>query len=711
MVNIEDLISFHQVLVNNLSNNITLHNYSNDKIINDTAFILHIRLILLNLYDLTYEEGNIGLKMEKITRIYSENQNSNIKWTKFPAQDLFVKNISKNDILNNINSKFMSNIIKNRNLEIKKFFSNKEIIQTIIHFDELLNEYILFFRNKSQGTVYTPSIVTDFMVKKLFDDNLQLFLKNEESNIHFDNEKFKNFNIELILSNLKDIKILDIAVGSGNFVLSIIDYFENLISKYSDKNSINIIIQELLSKIVVIDIDLITLEVFYIRLYLRILIFSLKQSNEDQKYNYDIDLEVIHGNTLLELRNRKFDFIIGNPPYFPIRNLNSITKREYSKLFESYHANGDIYYLFIEKSLKLIKNKNSIVSLIIPRYFSKAPTAKKLNKILETYRIKNVWEFLNKPFKESIYPIIMNIKERERNSPNGEEIITKLLIRKENSLIEENFKQNNVKQLNKDNMVLIRENLLINISRNSENKFLKLNDICQVSKGVQTGKDKIFVVNEEIINKFCLENNFLRPWLKGRMIKAYNITTTEKLFVIHSTQFNATKIKTAKNVMRYLVQFKNDLLSRSRVMDDLWFTWRKGDERSTINWKFPKIITPYKSSRNNFALDTEYHYFSQDIVTIIPKKEYQIFTNYLLALLNSEIVFELIRSEFKELKQDYYEFYPNQLLKIPIILPDKDENLLISEKVNEILKFKKENKSINGVEKEINEILINIYIK
>ena len=71
------------------------------------------------------------------------------------------------------------------------------------------------------------------MVRKVLDEFLMLNQVNITNNNSGDNEIVGKINIHSLLSKLKEIKIIDIAVGSGNFIFSIIDYFDKLIIDYS----------------------------------------------------------------------------------------------------------------------------------------------------------------------------------------------------------------------------------------------------------------------------------------------------------------------------------------------------------------------------------------------------------------------------------------------------------------------------------------------
>ena len=76
-----------------------------------------------------------------------------------------------------------------------------------------------------------------------------------------------------------------------------------------------------------------------------------------------------------EFSNRKFDAIIGNPPYIRVQNMVQYSREEYdfyksnfSPYVTAQTDTLDKYYLFIEKGLALLGN-GGILSYIVPHKF------------------------------------------------------------------------------------------------------------------------------------------------------------------------------------------------------------------------------------------------------------------------------------------------------------------------------------------------------
>ena len=112
--------------------------------------------------------------------------------------------------------------------------------------------------------------------------------------------------------------------------------------------------------------------------------------------------------------NKKFDLIIGNPPYFIIKK-NMVDKSYY----EYFEGRPNIFILFIIKSLKLL-NKNGILSFVLPKNFLNCLYYDKTRKyIYNDFNILNIIECNDNYIEtqqETIILIIQNKKNIENNN-------------------------------------------------------------------------------------------------------------------------------------------------------------------------------------------------------------------------------------------------------------------------------------------------------
>ena len=86
-----------------------------------------------------------------------------------------------------------------------------------------------------------------------------------------------------------------------------------------------------------------------------------------------------------------------------------------------------------------------------------------------------------------------------------------------------------------------------------------------------------------------------------------------------------------------------------------------------------KIMYPYKSSNNKFAIDDNNNFSSADVYSFYLKNEYEkLFSyEYLVGILNSKIYDKYFKMIGKCMGNKIYDYYPNKVMKLKIF---KDEN-------------------------------------
>lgn len=270
---------------------------------------------------------------------------------------------------------------------------------------------------------------------------------------HMINKTLKNLCSGKTPDEIKQLKVVDIACGSGifleeayNFLLQYcVEWYQIHQPEYlieisggrkklplEDKKSI------LLSCIYGIDIDIHAVEVAKFSLLIKLIEDETAPSVESSNPILpNLDSNIVYGNSLIS--NQKisegflnvkelteivpfdwqainngslFDAIIGNPPYVNTEDMHSLLPDKefalYKKNYQTSYKQFDKYFLFVERALQKVKD-NGYVCYIIPNKFYKIGAGKKLRKLIASgkylvrlYNFGDAQLFLDKTIYSSI---------------------------------------------------------------------------------------------------------------------------------------------------------------------------------------------------------------------------------------------------------------------------------------------------------------------
>jgi len=323
------------------------------------------------------------------------------------------------------------------------------------------------YRNKL-GSYYTPAELANSVTKKTIDTFFEL---------NFGIEKLSSAKVlnDSLLNEIASISFADFSCGGGNFLIEVLNYFETVANNLdlNDERKVQLLIS-VAKNISAFDVDCLALEVAALNLLLRI-----GQPN----FYKELSENFVHGNFLLQTdfaideskkvdvfasgfifheilsvsksKIRKYDVILGNPPWEKIRfeekkfyalyspsisnnhfkasrtneigetNQSNIYLAEFSKHFQleiekaksdikkdsvfGLSNNGELntYALFSDAAVKL-KTKRGIVGLVLKSAIVTSQVNQKLFRYLTKGKfVVAIYDFINRKK-------IFNIDSRER---------------------------------------------------------------------------------------------------------------------------------------------------------------------------------------------------------------------------------------------------------------------------------------------------------
>ncbi len=407
---------------------------------------------------------------------------------------------------------------------------------------------------------------------------------------------------------------------------------------------------------------------------------------------------------------QEFDLIVGNPPYIALTDLPTTTRKmlhvEYPII---YTGNNDLSYFFIYRAISALRADNGILSFILPKYLLHSVYATKIREfILQSSGIIQIYDLaMFSIFKKAnIKNIILFLKKGSFSSNQSfayhkyHKGIDKV-IRETKRIYQSDLRPEKWKLLDPQTLKLLNHIKLVS--------NMKLNDVSNISKGIETGCDQVFAPKDQYYFSQVLkiDLNHIRSWIKGKDIKRFFVEETGRE-VLFAPSYREHEIKENNKVMNYLEQNKALLLNRSRVLE--FYLWRSGDERKTMEWSSLKIVSPYKASLNTFAIDWRGNLSSKDVVWIIPKQKFsrKDFLLFLVAILNSEVLTYYALNSIKDLG-GLFEYYPKQIQNFPLIVPDpaKPEYKSIVEVASKLTD--KNASKRKDLEVQLNELIFGLY--
>jgi len=334
------------------------------------------------------------------------------------------------------------------------------------------------------------------------------------------------------------------------------------------------------------------------------------------------------------LKNGGFDILIGNPPYIRNRELK-IAEKKVLNTYKSADGQYDIYQLFFERSISLIKNK-AYLGFITSNKYAIASYGKKLRKlILDNNKIVSILDVSNiDVFKEvSTYPYVIILKKESNEDLRNKNLIKISKIESEDDIKTETNKHINQRIFleNKDNLFNIRldKNKIALIKKLME-QSIPLGDITVIKETVHTGN------------------------IRDKLIKTSEINSKTK------------KLLRGKDCQRYYKEWNNLwILTDQSIID------KSKKEYATIpNNSFfeqSKLFLREIANQITACYDDE-GYYSLNKAYVINRKDENFDLKYILGLINSRLLswFYRVNFESAHVRGGYLQFKIQYTAQIPI---------------------------------------------
>ena len=417
-----------------------------------------------------------------------------------------------------------------------------------------------------------------------------------------------------------------------------------------------------------------------------------------------------------------FDIVIGNPPYVQLQKSIDENKTKCGDLykdegFNTFEKTGDLYCLFYEKGLSLLK-EDGILTYITSNKWMRAGYGNKLRDFLSNN--SNPILLLdfggNKVFKSATVDVNIVILQKSKNT--NDTIACTLSTDSDDVNLKEYIYENSSKiSFNTEAAWIISSDIETNIRRKIEKIGTPLKDWdIQINYGIKTGCNEAFIISgekrAELINADPKSAEIIRPILRGRDIKRYGYEFKNLYCII--TKFGSHKILNEQYpaVFNHLNNFKEKLENRGQCQYSRIGKITNNDYKGQHHWleldnnpsdKYldlfleQNIVWQRITHENTFCV-TKNGYCILDSMAFINCSNSII--NYLLGILNSSLAYFY----FKSITTSYGDTgfrLSNQFVELFPVPKKKSDDINIL--VNDIIKDYN-NYLQNEIEQQVSDI-------
>ncbi|MHA1109528.1 MAG: Eco57I restriction-modification methylase domain-containing protein [Promethearchaeota archaeon] len=583
-----------------------------------------------------------------------------------------------------------------------EIFLHRIYTTEFIEYFQNLDDDFLGKLNESQagnkkGVVYTPKTIIEHMSEDL----LRYYITTSKIQLNEVEKIPKEY--------LQNLSILDPSCGSGPFLVKFFEKLCELCPECSTNNVYKDIPKSILTNFFGIDIDKhavyftrINLCVVSIKFFMKNKIqFSFEEFsaalfpileenivlgdsllyvpvNGNLWKNEDIDLDekienIVHcedaGHFLPKFLSRNFpklvdtnflgfSIIIGNPPYISSKDLPIEYKELLRALYTTAVHQFDIYSIFIELSIGILAPEGLFAFIMPESYLGRSSFTESRWMLLNCTRILKIENIQNAFREKSVSNIILFFK-------NGE-------------IPENSF--DFVRYEDKEDFTF-QTGSAISIPQQYCYKIKNFKILCHPPE------------IREIIQKLHIDTIPLLSYIK--IHRGEEIGKKSHL-IIEKPGSDIHRIVSGENVKRFVVESKGTFIHSKDIMKLNAFYFQ------------PKVMVRQLGNRIQAAFDEKGEFVTLQTVYNIISSSKSISHEFLLGLLNSDLIQFYYAVIFRE-KQIFPRILLENILHIPLVVPDQKEHSQIQDLVKKIMDTLKSNKNAELLISDLHNKIYDLY--
>jgi len=429
------------------------------------------------------------------------------------------------------------------------------------------------------------------------------------------------------------------------------------------------------------------------------------------------------------IKNMKFNFVIGNPPYVRKERILPSYKNTLKEVFpEVYQGDADLYVYFLSSGVEWLE-ENGKLGYIVSNKFIKARYGRKIRDFIPRFCIlESFVDFGDTSvFKEATnYPAILVLTKEKDDKKRSEARVKVVAVHREMSNpveLVDHIQTNISEQEYSDDYVdifdapQVSEDKDWNFAPKSELRLVnkideasnvrKLVEILDVKGGLETGRNKVYCFeNKRDALQENLEDSLLKASVTGEDVRKWDVDYKGRM-VLYVSNINLEEYPSTKTYLEKHRSILDPLSEKGRksvmMRKKKWYEIRKPVSSEIL--ESDKLITPDISTKNNFAYDDKKYYCRETcfILTLnikfqtSSKRKNRKLLKYFLGVLNSSLIEFYFKHVSPFISGGYYRYRKQYLEKIPIVeMTNENENATkkISQTVDRIVNLKTENYSV-----------------
>jgi adenine-specific DNA-methyltransferase len=384
-----------------------------------------------------------------------------------------------------------------------------------------------------------------------------------------------------------------------------------------------------------------------------------------------------------------FDAIIGNPPY-----VRSILLREEPQTWEYYRTHYktafkefDIYMCFLEKAYSLLAPEGRL-GYIMPNKWLHAKMGEAARSFFkEKKAVESLVNFGSfQVFDEvTTYTMLIFLKNKQNEAIRVHNYIGSA----DAKSITLNFNDKNYWQRGSFNYESLNEAPWNFVTGNAQQILDKLKTLPKfgeyfsLAKGTGTDADPVFFVrrisetkkyyrvfSRQTLKEYELEKIFVKPSAKGKTIDSYEIKDNDQLLIFPyrgKELIDRRDIQSqSPNLWKYLEECKEPLERREkgRFKGNSFYCYGRPQNHEMLALK--KTLVPAVVNRAKAAWDSVGLHVIDSVYFVKRKKQSDLADEYVLALLNSNLLTYFLMNTSSNLRGGYFSMKPGYVDRFPL---------------------------------------------